>query len=496
MISLPPKMPRISAISLALIISCLRICDALVPDEACSVEPTVCTGNPAETPEYFAAFDKIKYQGPDSKEALAFKFYNADESIIGKPMKDWLRFSMAFWHTMRGDGSDPFGSATKSWPWEQDSVNLDEISKAKRRLDVFFELLSKLGVELWCFHDRDISPEMENLEQSNAVLGDIISEYAKQKQKEYGISLLWGTAQLFKHPRYMHGAATSPNATVFAYAAAQVKKAMEVTHRLGGQGFVFWGGREGYSTLLNTDMKLETDNAARFLHMAANYARKIGFLGTLMLEPKPKEPSKHQYDYDAATTHAFLMAHGLDKLKQFSLNIECNHATLAGHSCFHELTYASQHGILGSLDANTGDPHLGWDTDQFLTDPMEATLVALAIIRHGGLSPSGGINFDAKLRRESTDPEDLLIAHIAGMDAMARGLRNAARLIEDGTLDSMVSARYSSWKDSKLGKDIIHGKVGFVELEKYALQHEDEMKQGVGSGKQELFEMILSNHVR
>ncbi|KAH7624004.1 hypothetical protein Ndes2526B_g01256 [Nannochloris sp. 'desiccata'] len=477
-------------------IASLQLTSGLVPDEACSLEPQACTGNP-ETPEYFATFDKIKYQGPDSREALAFKYYDADHVILGKPMKDWLRFSMAFWHTMRGDGSDPFGSGTKAWPWEKESSNLDEISKAKRRIDVFFELLSKLGVEQWCFHDRDISPELTTLEESNAAL-DVIAEYAKAKQKEYDVSLLWGTAQLFKHPRYMHGAATSPNATVFAHAAAQVKKAMEVTHHLGGQGFVFWGGREGYSTLLNTNMKLETDNAARFLHMAAMYARKIGFLGSLMLEPKPKEPSKHQYDYDAATTHAFLMAHGLDKLKQFSLNIECNHATLAGHSCFHELTYASQNGILGSLDANTGDPQLGWDTDQFLTDPMEATLVALAIIRQGGLSP-GGINFDAKLRRESTDPEDLLIAHIAGMDAMARGLRNAARVIEDGILDSMLNARYSSWKESKLGKDIQNGKVGFAELEKYALQHGDPMEQqngGVGSGKQELFEMILSNHVR
>jgi xylose isomerase len=489
-----PAIKAILLIGISLQIASHAHVYALVPDEACSLEPDACTGNP-KTPEYFAAYDKIKYQGPDSKEALAFKHYDADNIILGKSMKEWLSFSMAFWHTMRGDGSDPFGSPTKKWPWEQESAHLDEISKAKRRLDVFFELLSKLGVEHWCFHDRDISPELETLEETNAAL-DVIAEYAKRKQKEYDISLLWGTAQLFSHARYRHGAATSPNATVFAHAAAQVKKAMEVTHRLGGQGFVFWGGREGYSTLLNTDMKLETDNAARFLHMAATYAKKIGFLGSLMLEPKPKEPSKHQYDYDAATTHAFLMAHGLDKLGKFSLNIECNHATLAGHSCFHELTYASQNGILGSLDANTGDPQLGWDTDQFLTDPLEATLVALAIIRNGGLSPSGGINFDAKLRRESTDPEDLLIAHIAGMDAMARGLRNAASLIEDGTLDAMVSGRYSSWKESKLGKDIMNNKVGFVELEKYALQHGDPMKQGIGSGKQELYEMVLSNHVR
>lgn len=350
-----------------------------------------------------------------------------------------------------------------------------------------------MQIEYWCFHDRDIAPERPSLAETNAVFDEIAS-YAATLQKESNVKLLWGTAQLFKHPRYAHGAATSPNATVFAFAAAQVKKAMEVTHRLGGLNYVFWGGREGYSTLLNTDMALELDNLARFMKMAVKHKKKTGFKGVLLLEPKPQEPTKHQYDWDAATTHAFLLRNKLDK--EFKVNIECNHATLAGHSCIHDLTYASQYGLLGNIDANTGDPQIGWDTDQFLTDPLEATLVASVIIKQDGLAP-GGLNFDAKLRRESTDVADLFLAHISGMDAMARGLRNAAAMIQGGELDALKAGRYSSYKDTALGKDIVKEKVGFEDLAKWVEKNEDPAAGGLPpSGQQELYEILLGYYVR
>lgn len=406
------------------------------------------------TSEFFPDIGTIEYEGPRSKNPLAFKYYNATEVVHGRPMGEWLRFSVAFWHTMRGDGSDPFGLPTKRWPWEQESkaisTNLydNELRLAQRRLDAFFEFIRKLGVKYWCFHDRDISPEGEDLRHTNSMF-DVIIEYSRRLQKENDVQLLWGTTQLFKHPRYMHGAATSSNATVFAYAAASVKAAMEATFRLGGSGFVFWGGREGYSSLLNTDMAFETANAARFLRMAKHHAQKIGFKGSLMIEPKPQEPTKHQYDWDAATTTAFLLKYGLEK--DFKLNIECNHATLAGHSCFHELTYASESGLLGSIDANQGDPQTGWDTDEFLTDPREAALVALVILKQGGLN-KGGINFDAKLRRESTSIKDLFIGHISAMDALARGLKAAARIVDDGRLEEWKRERYLSYRNTKIGR--------------------------------------------
>lgn len=440
--------------------------------------------------EFFPGIPKIRYEGPDSTNPLAFKWYNADEVVAGKPMKDWLRFSVAFWHTMRGDGSDPFGDATKAWPWED--AALSPVDQAKVRMHAMFEFLDKIGVDYWCFHDRDIAPEGATLAESNAMLDEVVAE-AAALQAATGKKVLWGTAQLFKHKRYAHGAATSPNATVFAYAAAQVKKAMEVTHALGGANYVFWGGREGYHTLLNTDLRLELDNLAAFLKAAVAYKKKIGFKGALLLEPKPQEPTKHQYDWDAATTLGFLRTYGLDK--EFALNIECNHATLAGHSCEHELTLASAYGALGNVDANTGDAQTGWDTDQFLTDPKEATLLAAVILKNGGLAP-GGINFDAKLRRESTDPVDLFYGHISGMDAFARGLRNAAKMAEDGLIEGFKAGRYASY-GSGLGARIRAGKASFEELEKAALAGEDPAAgEGLPSGRAELMEIYLNSYVR
>lgn len=427
--------------------------------------------------EFFPDIPKIKYEGPNSTNPLSFRYYNAEEKILGKTMREWLRFSVAYWHSFRGDGGDPFGSGTKDWPWAQEK---DPLQAAFKTMHANFEFMSKLGVDRWCFHDRDIAPEGADLAETNKNL-DLVAEVALELQKGTNIKPLWGTAQLFKHPRYMHGAATSPNATVFAYAAAQVKKAVEITQLLGGENYVFWGGREGYQTLLNTDMSLELDNLARFFKMAVAYKKKIGFAGTFLLEPKPQEPTKHQYDWDAATTISFLRKY--DLMNDFKLNIECNHATLAGHSCEHELETARINNVLGNIDANTGDPQIGWDTDQFLTDPREATLVMGVILKNGGLG-SGGVNFDAKLRRESVTIEDLFYAHISGMDALARGLRNAAALKEAGLLDSLLAERYASWKaKGGLGDKIIKGKVGFDDLEKYALSNPDPA-ESLGSGRQ------------
>lgn len=477
-----PKKPQAAALAAAATAS-----GATPPAQGtCSAGAKTCSAGG----EFFPGIPKIRYEGPDSTNPLAFKWYNADEVVAGKPMKDWLRFSVAFWHTLRGDGSDPFGDATKRWPWEDPA--LSEIEQAKVRMAAMFEFLDKIGVDYWCFHDRDIAPEGETLAQSNAWL-DEVADVAADLQKKTGKKVLWGTAQLFKHRRWAHGAATSPNATVFAYAAAQVKKAMEVTHRLGGANYVFWGGREGYHTLLNTDLRLELDNMAAFLKMAAAYKKRLGFKGALLLEPKPQEPTKHQYDWDAATTLGFLRTYGLEK--EFALNIECNHATLAGHSCEHELTLAAAYGALGNIDANTGDPQTGWDTDQFLTDPKEATLLAAVILKNGGLAP-GGINFDAKLRRESTDVVDLFYGHISGMDAFARGLRNAARMAEDGLIDGFKAGRYSSYTEG-MGARIRAGKATFEELEKAALAGGDPAEgEGLPSGRAELMEIYLNNYVR
>ncbi|XP_015954984.1 xylose isomerase-like [Arachis duranensis] len=431
--------------------------------------------------EFFPGINKIKYEGPSSKNPLSFKWYNAEEEILGKKMKDWFRFSVAFWHTFRGTGADPFGAPTKHWPWE-DGTN--SVKMAKRRMRANFEFINKLGIDLWCFHDRDIAPDGESLEEANANLDEVVA-LAKELQTQEKKKVLWGTAQLFMHPRYMHGAATSSELGVYAYAATQVKKAMEVYFHI-IYIYVFWGGREGYQSLLNTDMERELNHLARFFEAAVAYKKKIGFNGTLLIEPKPQEPTKHQYDWDAATTSNFLRKYGL--IGEFKLNIECNHATLSGHSCHHELETARINGLLGNIDANTGDPQVGWDTDQFLVDIQEATMIMLSVVRNGGIAP-GGFNFDAKLRRESMDVEDLFIAHIIGMDTMARGLKNVAKLVEDGALAELVRKRYQSF-DTKIGAQIEAGKADFDFLEK-KVKEWGEPK--VASAKQELAEMILQS---
>jgi xylose isomerase len=436
-------------------------------------------------PEAFPKISKIAYEGPSSKNPLAFKHYNAGEMVEGKTMRDHLRFSVVYWHTFRGRGLDPFGAATMQRPWDDFSDSLDN---AKRRVRAAFEFLEKLGAPFYAFHDRDVAPEGASLSQSNKNL-DAVAKVLKEEQKRTGIRLLWGTACLFAHPRYAHGAATSCNADVFAYAAAQVKKAMKVTHDLGGLGYTFWGGREGYSTLLNTDLKRELDHLAKFLHMAVEHKKNIGFKGQLYIEPKPKEPTKHQYDSDAAACLNFLREYGLKE--HLKLNLETNHATLAGHTMHHELEVAAAAGALGSIDANTGDPLLGWDTDQFPTDIYLTTQCMLVILKNGGIGV-GGVNFDAKVRRESFEPVDLFHAHIGGMDAFARGLKIAAAIRKDGRLEQFVKDRYSSW-DSGLGREIESGKSSFAALEKIMLKKGE--AQPLTSGRQEFLENLINEFV-
>ena len=434
---------------------------------------------------YFPDIPTIPYEGPRSKNPLAFKHYDASAVVAGRTMKDWLRFSVCYWHTFRGTGSDPFGSGTMVRPWDDGS---DSIENASRRVRVAFEFIEKLGAPFYCFHDRDVAPEGKTLRESNANLDAIVKVLAEEQQRS-GVKLLWGTANLFSNPRFMHGAATSCNADVFAFAAAQVKKAIEVTHQLGGVNYVFWGGREGYMNSYNTDMKREVDHLARFMHMAADYAASIGFNGQFLFEPKPKEPTKHQYDFDAAACLNFLRAYGLlDKVK---LNIETNHATLAGHTMMHELAYASMQGKLGSIDANTGDLLLGWDTDQFPTDIYLTTQCMLVIMGQDGLQP-GGVNFDAKVRRESFEPIDLFHAHIGGMDAFARGLKIAAAIREDGVLSKFVANRYRSY-DSGIGQKIEQGTTNFAELEAYMLDKGEAAPNE--SGRQEMLENIINDYL-
>lgn len=433
----------------------------------------------------FPEISKIPFEGPKSKNPLAFHHYNPDEVVEGKPMKDHFRFSVAYWHTFRGTGSDPFGPGTMHRPWE---AAHDSVENAKNRVKVAFEFMEKLGAGFYCFHDRDVAPEGASLAESNKNL-DAIVKALKEEQQRTGIKLLWGTANLFSNPRYMHGAATSSNADAFAYAAAQVKKAIEVTKELGGENYVFWGGREGYMNLWNTDMKRELDHLARFMHMAVDYAKQIGFTGQFLFEPKPKEPTKHQYDFDCAACINFLRANGLaDKVK---MNIETNHATLAGHTMHHELEYAGAQGFLGSIDANTGDLLLGWDTDQFPTDIYLTTQCMLSILKYGGLAP-GGVNFDAKVRRESFEPVDLFHAHIGGMDAFARGLKIAAAIRADGALAKIVKERYSSW-DSGIGAEIEAGKASFASLEKYMLDKGEITPNK--SGRQEMIENLINTYL-
>ena len=421
----------------------------------------------------------------DSDAALGFHHYRPDEVIDGKTQRDQLRFASCFWHTMRNGLADPFGAATARMPWDDGTDSLDN---CRRRADAFFEFLRKCRIDFYCFHDRDIAPERSTLAESNADLDEIVRHF-EALQHASGKKLLWGTACLFAHPRYVSGAATSPRIEVFAHAAAQVKKAMEVTHRLGGAGYVFWGGREGYTTLLNTDMKREREHLAHFLHMAVDHKKAIGFKGQFYIEPKPREPSVHQYDSEAAACLAFLREFGL--LPHFKLNIETNHATLAGHSVEHELAVSRAAGVFGSVDANSGTEHCGWDTDEFPTDPRLTTKIMLEILSAGGFT-TGGLNFDAKRRRESFEPIDLFHAHVASMDAFARGLKAAAAIRADGRIASFIAARYASW-DSDLGRRIEAGEVGLDELEKIALYA---TSWPVESGRQEMLEHIFHGHVR
>jgi xylose isomerase len=432
---------------------------------------------------WFENVPNIPYEGPNSDNPLAFTHYNADEMVAGKSMRDHLRFAVCYWHAMRGTGADPFGVGCRSMPW---SVADDEMQAAHQTMDAMFEFVTKLGAPFWCFHDRDIAPEFHDLAETNAKLDEMI-DHAERLQGTTGVRLLWGTACLFTHPRYMGGAGTSPSVDVFAHAAAQVKKAIEVTHRLGGAGYVFWGGREGYDTLLNTDMRREGEHLARLLHLAVEHKQALGFEGQFYIEPKPCEPSTHQYDYDAQSCHAFLLKHGL--VDHFKLNIEANHATLAGHTFQHELDYAAGHDLLGSIDANRGDPLLGWDTDQFPTDLRDATMAMLVVLRSGGFT-TGGLNFDAKLRRQSTDPVDLFYAHIGGMDTFARALKIADQIIQDGRLDELMRLRYASW-DSDLGRSIEAGNASMAELEAHALKTN---VQSIDSGRQELIENLLNGY--
>jgi xylose isomerase len=426
----------------------------------------------------------IAFEGAQSANALAFRHYNPDEVVDGKTMAEHMRFSIAYWHAFRGVGSDPFGPGTIVRPWESGK---DPVAVALKRMDAAFEFFQKIRAPFWCFHDRDIAPEGKSLAESNKNLDKVVA-HAKQLQKATGVKLLWGTANLFSNPRFMCGAATNPDAHVFAYAAAQIKKALEVTLELGGENYVFWGGREGYETLLNTNLKREQAHLAAMLRMAADYAKEIGFKGQFLIEPKPKEPTTHQYDFDCATCIGFLRTYGLEKT--FKFNIETNHATLAGHTFQHEIEVAAAAGMLGSIDANTGNLLLGWDTDQFNTDVKELTLAMTSILKAGGLG-TGGFNFDAKLRRPSIDAEDLFHAHIGGMDAYALAFKLARKILAEGKFERFVKDRYASF-DTGFGKEIETKKTNFRELEKIALKLGEPTPK---SGKQEYLENLLNTYL-
>lgn len=431
--------------------------------------------------EYFPQIGKIPFEGTASKNPLAFHYYDENKVVAGKPMKDWLRFAMAWWHTLGAASGDQFGGGTRAYEWDQAE---DAVQRAKDKMDAGFEIMQKLGIHYYCFHDTDLVDPADDIEEYEARM-KAITDYAQEKMKETGIELLWGTANVFGHKRYMNGAATNPNFDVVARAAVQIKNAIDATIKLGGQNYVFWGGREGYMSLLNTQMQREKDHLAKMLTAARDYARAQGFKGTFLIEPKPMEPTKHQYDVDVETVIGFLRANGLDK--DFKVNIEVNHATLAGHTFEHELAVAVDNGMLGSIDANRGDAQNGWDTDQFPIDNFELTQAMMQIIRNGGLG-TGGSNFDAKLRRNSTDPEDIFIAHISGMDAMARALENAAEILENSELPKMLKERYASF-DSGKGKEFEEGKLSLEDLVAYAKEHGEPTQI---SGKQELYETIVA----
>ena len=433
--------------------------------------------------EFFPEIPAVKFEGTESKNPLAFRYYDANRVVMGKKMSEWMKFAMCWWHTLCAEGGDQFGPGTKTFPWNASS---DPIQAAKDKADAGFEIMQKLGIGYYCFHDVDLVAEAPDVETYEKNLKEIVA-YLKQKQAETGIKLLWGTANVFSHKRYMNGASTNPDFDVVARAIVQIKNAIDATIELGGTSYVFWGGREGYMSLLNTDMKREKEHMATMLGMARDYARKKGFKGTFLIEPKPMEPTKHQYDVDTETVIGFLKAHGLDK--DFKVNIEVNHATLAGHTFEHELACAVDAGMLGSIDANRGDEQNGWDTDQFPIDHYQLTQAMMEIIRGGGFK-DGGTNFDAKTRRNSTDLEDIFIAHVAAMDVMARALLSAADIIEHSPIPQMVKERYQSF-DQGEGKRFEEGKMTLEEAYEYG-KRVGEPKQT--SGKQELYEAIVNTY--
>jgi xylose isomerase len=435
--------------------------------------------------EFFTGVDQIKFEGPDSSNPLAFRHYDPNKVILGKTMAEHLRPAICWRHTLCWPGADVFGDGTFGRPWHEGT---DLMTQCEQKVEAGFEFIKKMGVPYYCFHDKDVTPEGATLAESNKNL-DHIAEKLQAKMDETGIKLLWGTANLFSNPRFMSGAATNPDPEVFAYAAAQVKHCIETTHKLNGENYVLWGGREGYETLLNTKMTQEIDQLGRFLTMVVEHKHKIGFKGTILIEPKPHEPTKHQYDFDCATVHGFLLKYGLqDEVK---VNIEVNHATLAGHTFQHELEFATGNNFFGSVDFNRGDDQCGWDTDQFPNDVTEMTLAMYTILKGGGMG-TGGANFDAKIRRQSIDPNDLFYAHIGGLDTIARGLENAAALIESEALSSKVDARYAGW-DSGLGKDMLDGKMDFDSIAEHV--HTNNLTPAPQSGQQELLENILNRHV-
>lgn len=434
--------------------------------------------------EYYPGIGRISYEGRDSKNPLAFRFYDENKVVAGKTMKDHFRFAIAYWHSFCGDGSDPFGNATINFPWAKTS---DAVARAKEKMDAAFEFFTKLGTPFYCFHDIDLVSEGSSIQEYEKRLQTIV-DYAKEKQKASGVKLLWGTANVFSNPRYMNGASTNPDFHVLSYAATQVKNAIDATIALGGENYVFWGGREGYQSLLNTSTKRELEHMGRFLAMARDYGRKQGFKGTFLIEPKPMEPSKHQYDFDAATVIGFLKQFGLDK--DFKLNIEVNHATLAQHTFQHELQIAADAGMMGSIDANRGDYQNGWDTDQFPINIYETVEAMLVFLQAGGLT-NGGINFDAKVRRSSTDLEDIFIAHIAGMDVFAKALLIADQILTQSDYLKLRKERYASF-DSGAGADFEKGKLTLEDLRNYAIKNGEPK---VISGKQELFEAILNRYI-
>ena len=434
----------------------------------------------------FPGIEPIRYHGPDAQPTLGFRYYDKNRVVRGKKMEDHLRMAVCYWHTFVWNGFDVFGAGTFTRAWHRDG---DAIELAKEKAAAAFELFEKLGVPFFCFHDRDVAPEGRSLAESNDILDRIVDVLGTEMERT-GVKLLWGTANLFSNPRYMGGAATNPDPEVFAYAAAQVKKALEVTKKLGGANYVLWGGREGYETLLNTDMKRELDQLGRFMHLVAEHKHKIGFSGPLLIEPKPREPTKHQYDYDTAAVYAFFQRYGLST-DDFRVNIEANHATLAGHSFEHEVAYALANGVFGSIDMNRGDPQLGWDTDQFGNDIAELSLVVARIVAAGGFS-TGGFNFDAKVRRQSIDPADLFHGHVGGMDNLARALLIADKMLSDGKLQAIVDERYAGWKEG-LGRDILAGKATLEQLSERVLAQKIDPKPR--SGRQEMLENLVNKYV-